>query len=149
MYTPVLLLGLTSASTSLVYMHVTELHVCKCTILYSKQFFVINTTLTCITQMIIGLCENARIYAHDIQRVNSALPPTLPFQPYCASTLRSKAPASRVHCTEYSFCRINQFSLLVYGTFSILIAPMWWLGEYMVGCIHGWMNTWLDEYMVG
>ena len=31
-YTPVPNLGLTSASTWLVYMHVTELHVCKCTV---------------------------------------------------------------------------------------------------------------------
>ena len=31
-YTPVLLLGLTSASTWLVYMHVTELHIYKCAI---------------------------------------------------------------------------------------------------------------------
>ena len=57
-YTPVPHLGLTSASTCLVYMHVTELHVCKCTTWYSKRFFVINTTLTCIIQMIILLCEN-------------------------------------------------------------------------------------------
>ena len=59
-------LGLTSAST---WLHVTELHVCKCT-WYSKRFFVINTTLTCIPQMIIWLCESACIYALGIQRVN-------------------------------------------------------------------------------
>ena len=69
-YTPMLLLGLTSASTWLVYMHVTELRVCKCTIWYSKRFFVINTTLVCITEMIIWLCENACIYALGVQRVN-------------------------------------------------------------------------------
>ena len=64
-------LGLTSASAWLVYMHVTELHVCKCITWYSKRFFVINTTLTCITQMIIWLCENVDIhlYALGIQRV--------------------------------------------------------------------------------
>ena len=65
------LLGLTSASTWLVYMHVTELHVCKCTTWYSKRFFVINTTLTCITQMFIWLCENACIYALGVQRVKA------------------------------------------------------------------------------
>ena len=51
-HTPVPHLGLTPASTWLVYVHVTELHVCECTTWYSKRFFVINTTLTCITQMI-------------------------------------------------------------------------------------------------
>ena len=55
-----------------VYMHVTELHVCKCTTWYSKRFFVINTTLTCIMQMIIWLCENACIYALGVQRVKPA-----------------------------------------------------------------------------
>ena len=61
--------GFDFRSTWLVYMHVTELHVCKCTTWYSKRFFVINTTLTCITQMIIWLCENACIYALGVQRV--------------------------------------------------------------------------------
>ena len=60
-------LGLTSASTWLVYMHVTELHVCK---LYNM---VINTTLTCITQMIIWLCENACIHALAVQIVNMCM----------------------------------------------------------------------------
>ena len=32
--------------------------------------FVINTTLTCITQMIIWLCDNACIYALGVQGVN-------------------------------------------------------------------------------
>ena len=68
-YTGVPHLGLTSASAWLVYMHVTELHVCKCTTWYSKRFFVINTTLTCIIRMIIWLCENACIYALGVQRV--------------------------------------------------------------------------------
>ena len=53
-HAPVPYLCLTEASACLVYMHVTELHICNCTIL---RFFVINTTLTCITQMIIWLCE--------------------------------------------------------------------------------------------
>ena len=72
-YTPVPHLGLTSASTWSVHMHVTESHVCKCTTMYSKRFFVISTTLTCILQMSIWLCENACIYALDVQRVNVAL----------------------------------------------------------------------------
>ena len=67
-YTPVPHLDLTSASTWLVYMHVTEMHVCKCITWYSKRFFVLNTTLPC---MIILLCENACIYALGIQRVHA------------------------------------------------------------------------------
>ena len=46
------------------YMHVIELHICKSTTWYSKRFFVINTTLTCITQMIIWLCERMHVYMH-------------------------------------------------------------------------------------
>ena len=84
-YIPVPLLGLTSASTWLVYMHVTELHVCKCTTWYSKEFFVINTTLTCITQMIISLCESACIYALGIQTVKSRVKKKLQFSVFDAS----------------------------------------------------------------
>ena len=72
-YTPVPHLGLTSASTWLVYMHVTELHVCKCTTWYLKRFFVINATLTSIIHMITWLCENARICALGVQRVKEVI----------------------------------------------------------------------------
>ena len=62
---------MTSASTWLVgYMHVTdhELHVCKmCNMIL--RCFIINTTLACITQMIIWLCEIAYTYALGVQRV--------------------------------------------------------------------------------
>ena len=58
--------GLTSASTWLVYMHVTELHVRKCTTWYSKRFFVIHTKLTCIIQMIIWC---VRMHVLGVQRV--------------------------------------------------------------------------------
>ena len=39
--------------------------------IYVNGFIVINPTLTCITQMIIWLCENACIYALGVQRVNA------------------------------------------------------------------------------
>ena len=63
---PVPLLGLTSASTCtwLVYMHVTEFYVCKCTTSYSKRFVVISTTLTCILQMIIYGFVRMHVYMH-------------------------------------------------------------------------------------
>ena len=67
-YNPVPHLGLTSASTWLVYMYVIELQVCKCTT--CMVFIAIlckSTTLTCITQMIIRSCENAWIYALGVQ----------------------------------------------------------------------------------
>ena len=61
--TPVPLLGLTSASTWLVYMHVTELHVCKYTTWYSKRFFVITQRWHASHRRFYG-CVTMHVYMH-------------------------------------------------------------------------------------